>query len=90
MPERAIPTTRASGKPVMFMQEMPVHRHGEASESLQSEKAEVDRSTADLRERRERPSGVRDVERSMKHERKKSKKKRDCFIIEMGRRRRVN
>uniref|UniRef100_A0A2P2NMJ8 Uncharacterized protein n=1 Tax=Rhizophora mucronata TaxID=61149 RepID=A0A2P2NMJ8_RHIMU len=57
-----MPTTRGSGNPVMFMQEIPDQRQGVGSSSFQSEKAEPldDLSTADFKERRDRPSGVRE------------------------------
>lgn len=42
------------------MQEIPVHRHGVSSFSFQSGKLTWPASTADFRERRERPSAERE------------------------------
>lgn len=74
MPERAIPTTRGSGNPVIFIHDMPDQRQGVGSPSFQSEKAAGSGgwSTADLRERRARPSEER--ERTEKGEMKKRKR----------------
>lgn len=59
LPETATPTTRET--PEMLAQAIPVHRHGVSSSSFQSEKAEApSESTADFRERRERPSEERE------------------------------
>lgn len=57
----ATPTTRGSGYPLMFIHDIPDQWHGFVSFSFQSEKTEAPDcwSTADFRERRDRPSGER-------------------------------
>lgn len=61
LPATETPTTLGSEERETLVQEIPVHRHGLASFSFQSEKADApSESTADFRERSERPSEVRE------------------------------
>lgn len=72
----------------MFMQEMPVQLQGVGSSSFQSGKGEPpdDCSTADFKERSERPSGEREMVRLVLRKWKKKKQKQSgskekCFAI---------
>lgn len=87
LPASESPTTRGSDDPVTFMQDTPVQLQGVSSSSFQSDKVE-ELSTADLRERSERPSGESERVKINKLNRRNNNRNDRRFIVFRRRKRR--